>query len=132
MKEDPKIVDAVAEWDDREQLFRVYLFRDSTPKDCSDPNCDGDCADEMPPEPEPLNAVHFDPAWEARLYKAVFCANPKDFKGLKAGDALGWSKRAPAERAAKAVKRELARIEKGAPGPTDYDVQFALLGVKRK
>jgi hypothetical protein len=109
-----RIVDAFAEWDDP-HAFRVFLIREK----------DGEQDDGAP-----MEAVHgvdpLDDPIEARLYKAAFCAHPKDFRG-EYDRVLGFKTRTPAERAAKAVKKELKRIEKGEPGPDNLSMQLACM-----
>lgn len=121
-----KYTDAIAEWDDRARLFRVYLMPELMPEVAGDAEHD--------PEPKPLEAVHFesDGDTECRLYKAAFCACPRDIGRLSAGREIGWEKEAPAKRVAKAVKRELKRIDKGMPGPDATALQIAILLAKPK
>lgn len=114
-----KIVDAFAEWDDP-HAFRVYLLRDGDDIDAA----------------LPMEAVHEvlgADALLARLYKAAFVANAKDFAGRDAIDrVLGWPTKAPAERCVKAVKRELRRLEEGKPGPSNEAIQIALMLLPKK
>ncbi len=122
MSETSKIVDAIAEWDDAGAAFRVYLVREDAD---GEPDIDN---------AEPMEAVLFDGGEvECRLFKAVFCANPKDFRGHVHSRDLGFDKKTKAERAARAVKKELARIAKGEPGPDMFAMQIAvaLAGDKR-
>jgi hypothetical protein len=120
MSEQAKITDAYAEWDDRAGKFRVYLERE----DGSDP------------EPlRPLMGVDpLDDKTEARLYRAAFVACPRDIGPLTTGrgEGLGWEKEAPAKRVANAVKKELAAMAKGKPGPSDMAIQIALVMVPKK
>lgn len=111
--EEGKVVDASAQWDDQDGIFRVHLIREK----------DGTRDDGTP-----MEAVIVDGGeTECRLYQAVFCANPRDFMDKAHTRDLGFEKRAPAERAAKAVKRELQRIEKGEPGPDAMTIQVAIM-----
>lgn len=88
MNDETVYVDACAEWDDPE-AFRVYLLQD------------GDA------EPVALKKIHSGTTTMARLYRAAFAANARDFVGIPAqGRDLGWSKEAPAKRAAKACRAE--------------------------
>lgn len=124
MSEKGKIVDAFAEWDDRDQTFRVYLVREEPDRD----------DETSPEEPQPMEAAILDGSVEARLHKAAFVRCWRDFTGDHER-VLGFAKRTSAERVAKAVKAELKRIEKGDPGPTDHEVhmtaQLALM-LRRK
>jgi hypothetical protein len=103
------IEDVYAEWDDPD-AFRVFLmYSDNTT--------------------EPIKAeYHHADEWtlNQRLFAAMIHDNPKDFVGQKAGE-IGWERRPPAVRAAKAVKKELARIAKGEPPP---DMQKVSLGLQ--
>ena len=118
MSDDRKIVDAFAEWDDPD-AFRVYLVREG-----EEGNLD---------LAKPMEAVIVDGgAVECRLYKAVFCANPKDFRRQDHERLLGFNREAPAKRAAKAVKRELAKTAKGEPGPDSFTMQIAVLLARGK
>ena len=124
---EPKIEDAFAEWDDKRQLFRVFLTKAvvECPEEC------GFCEGCNPEQDLFLEPEHFpETATMVRLYRAAFCANPKDFRDQLVREPIGWAKRAPAERAAKAVQRELARIEDGSPGPTNEAVRMALIKMK--
>lgn len=107
------MLQAVAEWDDRAQLYRVFVERED--------------ADEF----EPMTAVHdFDgddkQTPEGRIYRAAFVKCPKDFRGLTVGDPIGWPKKAPADRVARAVNAEIKRMHKGLPGPTSDVVRLVL------
>jgi hypothetical protein len=123
-----KIVDAYVEWDDRGNAFRIYLAREEPELGEDDIYSE--------PEPEPMEAVHDDlgtETVEGRLYKAAFCRCPKDVGYMLANDrVLGWPKEAPAKRVADAVKKELAKIEAGEPGPTDLAIQVAVIRAKGK
>lgn len=100
------IVDAVAEWDYRDQTFRVYLMRE------------GD------DEGQPLQAAITDGSLDTRLYRAALCANAKDFTGAHER-VVGFEKEAAARRCAKAVKVELKRIAKGEPPVSDHTLSMA-------
>lgn len=119
-----KIVDAYAEWDDP-HAFRVFLVREG-----EDGQPDLDNA-------KPMEAVHdFGDECESiegRLYRAAFVKCAKDFVGVTAlRGPIGWPKEGPAKRVAKAVKAELARIEKGEPCPTKGAVQLATMLVPKR
>lgn len=117
VSDDRKIVDAVVAWDDP-HAWRVYLVREG------DENLD---------LAQPMDTVIADGgAVECRLYKAVFCANPKDFRNQEHERLLGFETEAPARRAAKVVKKELARIAKGEPEPDTFAIQVALLFARSK
>ena len=113
-----RYIDAQAQWDDRDQVFRVFLTPEST---CKDPD----------PETVPLQQVYA-PGYGAselmcRLYRAAFVRCPKDIGRLAAQDAvLGFSEAAAAKRVAKAVKKELAAIDTGQPAPSDDAVRLAI------
>ena len=114
--------DAYAQWDDRASVYRVYLLPVDTGQD-------------PPPEAVPMSAVDVegDGATECRLYRAAFVRCPKDIGKLKAmGRELGFEKEAAARRVASAVKKELESIEKGKPGPTDAQIQFALMMIPKR
>ncbi len=101
-----RYTDAIVEWDDPE-AFRVYLIPE-----------DG--------EPVALEKVHMGATTMARLYRATFAANARDFVDMPAqGRDLGWPKEAPAKRAAKACRAELKRIAEGLPGVDDATLGMA-------
>ena len=127
MKDERTITNAYAEWDDDGQKFRVYLEREYTDPD----EYDGD--EEDPNEARPLKSEITADSIDARLYKAAFCAHPKDFGGDHER-LVGFDKKAAAERCAKAVVKELKRIEHGEPGPDAWAIQVALAfsGARRK
>lgn len=103
------VVDAYAEWDDP-HAFRVFLmFSDDTT------------------EPVEAEYHHFG-EWtlNQRLFAAMMRDNPKDFIGRPADREIGWGKEPPAKRAAKAVKKELARIAKGEPPPDMQRINMGL------
>ena len=122
------IVDAYAGWDDSGSAFRVYLVREDTEDGATFANLD---------HARPMRAVHgvdpLDDAVEARLYKAAFLRCAKDIAHLSAGTReLGWDREPPAKRVAAAVKKELAAIAKGKPGPTDDAIRLVLALLPRK
>lgn len=113
--------DAYPEWDDRNDVFRVYLV----PVD----------AGEDQPEHKAMTAVHFpsDGETEYRLYKAAFLRCAKDIARLPArGPELGFAKEAAAKRVASAVKKELAAIRAGKPGPSDDAIRIVLAMLPRR
>ncbi len=114
---DEKIVDVYADWDDP-HAFRVFLAYETSGE--------GDI------EYRPMRAEHFD-GIEARLYRAAFrdCAKDVANQPVQQGP-LGWATEAPAQRVAKAVKKELDRIEKAQPGPSDAAIQMALMLVPKR
>lgn len=122
-----KIVDAYAEWDDRAERFRVYLVREVERTDDEQTFTDRD-------DGEPMASVLIGGEIECRLYRAIICAHPKDFGGAheRLVGFAGKSGRAKAERAAKAVKAELLKIERGEPGPSDMACQIAGILMPRK
>lgn len=112
-----KIISAFAEWDDRRGVMRVYL-------------------DDGTDNPPMLQREVHGNVTHARLYRAAFIANPKDFSraaGLNSTTepAIGWEPRddddtrGRAERAADAVNAELVRMRARKPGPTDAQVNAA-------
>lgn len=104
-----KYTNAYADWDDREQAFVVYLE-------------DSDESRE-----EPIQAEYSGNSIDARLHMAAFCAHPKDFANLEMHrGALTFPKKTQAARAAKAIKKELKRIEKGEPGPDRETIAWAV------
>ncbi len=110
MNDDDKITDVYVEWDDP-RAFRVYLVRAGGEDDA-----------------RPMrNVGHAQRgSVEERLVRAAFVKNPKDFMSIPMHEqSLGWSKKGPAERAAKAVKTELVRIERGEPEVDDATVNMA-------
>ena len=123
-----KIVEAFAEWDDPD-AFRVFLRYEG------EENEDGDIREETVPLEADYSASG-EMAIEQRLYWATMYANPKDFVGRVVDRDLGWERKPPAERAAKACNAELERIAKGEPQPdrskTAMDVQIATLMMPRK
>ena len=125
MKDERKITNAYAGWDDRDGKFRIYLEGDYV-----DPEeYEGD--EEDPNEARPLKSEITADSIDARLYKAAFCAHPKDFGG-EHERLVGFDKKAAAERCVKAVAKELKRIEKGEPGPDVFAMQIALMFAKSK
>ncbi len=111
MSEDAKVVDVYADWDDP-YAFRVFLAYETG---------DGDI------DYRPMRAEHFGDSVAVRLYRAVMRDCARDLaKRTVSNEPLGWPTEAPAKRVAKAVKEELARIEKGEPGPSDMAIQMAL------
>ena len=100
------IVDVHAGWDDRDQTFRVYLMRE------------GD------DEGQPLQAAITDGSLDARLYRAAFAANARDFTGAHER-VVGFEKEAAAKRCAKAVKAELKAIANGKPPVSDHTLSMA-------
>lgn len=126
-------VDAYAEWDDP-HAFRVFLVLGDQhpgldPIDCDDEDCL--CCHES--VAMPAFGGTDDGTIESRLYRAAFVACPKDIAKLTVDRrALDFATKPPAERVARAVKKELAAIAAGKPGPTDFAIQVALLRVPRK
>lgn len=113
--------DAYHEWDDRNDVFRVYLV----PVD----------GGEDQPEHKAMAAVHFpsDGDTECRLYKAAFLRCAKDIARLPAqGGPLGFEKEAAAKRVASAVQKELAAIRVGKPGPSDDAIRIVLAMLPRR
>lgn len=120
-----KIVDAYVEWDDP-RAFRVYLIREVTRNDGDGPCLDLD-------DGTPMESVMTGDGVEARLYRAAFLHATKDVARLDACDrVLGWATEAPAKRVAKAVKVELARIEKGEPAPSIEAIQIAIASLPKR
>ena len=123
MKSKHKITGAYAEWDDRASEMRVYL----------------DDGSDNPPALR--RAAHADDLHK-RLFRAAFIANPRDFTSA-AGlndprtNEVGWEphddggSRKRAERAARAVEAELARMKARKPPPTDEQVFAATEGLRR-
>jgi hypothetical protein len=107
--------EAYAEWDDRAKLFRVYLIP-AAPEGNDD-------FDEIA-NTKPMESMFTGDSMEARLYRAAFCACPKDFGTFKIGEPVGWTTEAPAKRVAKAVTKEIANAKAGKPAPTDEQVSF--------
>lgn len=116
-----KIVDAYAEWDDP-HAFRVFLVRED-----QDGHPDLDNAKPMESKIETGDVCA---TVEGRLYRAAMIRCTKDFVGVR-DKVLGWPKKAPAERVAKAVSRELDRIAKGEPCPTAAALQLVLMLLPR-
>lgn len=115
----------MAEWDDHGDVFRVYLERTYVDTD----EYRGEEKD--PNEMRPLRSDILGETVDARLYLAAFCAHPRDFRGAHER-LVGFDSRPAAERAAKAVTKELKRIERGEPGPSAFEVQVALMRAKGK
>ena len=101
-----QIIDAIAEWDDRGQTFRVYLTREGQD------------------ESQPMEARLTEETIESRLYRAAFMKCYKDFLDKPHERVLGFEKEAAAKRVAKAVNAELKRVAKGEPGPTLHQVSM--------
>ena len=112
MRDERKVVDVCVEWDDP-KAYRVFLLRE------------GDDWDNASPLEAAYGSDSLDDPLMVRLYQAAYCDNPKDFAGRDVRHDLGWEKDAPAKRAAKAVKKELKRIEAGEPGPTREQIAWA-------
>jgi len=113
------IVDAHHEWDDRDGKFRVYLVR-----------ADGEGGDDFD-SAKPMQSEILGESIEARLYRAAFCAHPKDFRG-EHERVLGFDKEPPAKRAAAAVKKELKAVAAGKDGPSNFAIQIACVLAKGK
>lgn len=113
--------DAYHEWDGRNDVFRVYLVHNQNVDPWS--------------EDKPMAAVHFpsDGDTECRLYKAAFLRCAKDIARLPAQcGPLGFAKEAAAKRVASAVKKELAAIRAGKPGPSDDAIRIVLAMLPRR
>ncbi len=119
------ITAATAEWDDQGEAFRVYLERTYVDPD----EYRGEEKD--PNELRPLRSDILGDTVDARLYLAAFCAHPRDFRGAHER-LVGFDTRPAAERAAKAVTKELKKIARGEPGPSEFEVQVALVRAKGK
>ena len=113
------IIHAYPEWDDRDGKFRVYLVR-----------ADGEGGDDFD-SAKPMQSEILGESIEARLYRAAFCAHPKDFRG-EHERVLGFDKEPPAKRAAAAVKKELKAVAAGKDGPSNFAIQIACVLAKGK